>query len=430
MRLLRCARILLLTGFIAASLIAPALAAGNKTVWKVPVFYVTDREAEGDGFGAKRLPEVGTVSGMQAGIVEVSVPVVGDHQLAQWQQDGCPLSTSQRVELPKLTKFKGETAQDLSGEFDQAFAASLQKCKRKDVFIFIHGFNNSFDVAAQNAAHLSFYTGCPVILYSWPSAARVYRYSLDECNNEWSQEHFNEFIEHMDRLRKENGLTLNLVAHSMGNRLFVRATPVFSGRGMFSDIFMVNPDFDAQTFVHYLSRFIPKTGIVKGVRGQLLISRKDKALSAAEGLFGGYTRLGQGADFTLSALTRPDLFSKVWSQPGAKEPDPQESAERVASIERALRVVDVTACDHGAIGHKVPHEYIAWMHNRDIPPEGYRLEVDKSKGVNRMSKVLARLAGQKIAPPVGQYLIVTKDDEQKKNTAGESGAAEARVGGE
>src|SRR5262249_40417131 len=160
---------------------------------------------------------------------------------------------------------------------------------------------------------------------------------------------------------------------------FVRAIPVLRGKAIFSDIFLVYPDFDAQTFVHYLSRYVPKEGVASCVRGQLLVSRKDKALSAAEGLFGGYTRLGQGVDFTLSALTRPDLFSKLWSNvgDGASDLSSQITSARVATLERALRIVDVTALDHGAIGHKIPHEYIAWMHNKNSAPQGFELHEGK-----------------------------------------------------
>lgn len=194
------------------------------------------------------------------------------------------------------------------------------------------------------------------------------------------------------------------------------------GKGLFSDIYLVNPDFDAQTFVHYLSRYIPKTGFVAGVRAQLLVSRKDKALSIAEGLFGGYTRLGQGADFTLSALTRPDLFSKVWSDHTTEDKNVDQSkvsAMRAESIERAIRVVDVTELDHGLIGHKVPHEYIASMHFKDSAPEGFELKQDRSMGCNKVSKFFAKICGQKIAPPVGSYLIITKSGELPKGSAGD-----------
>jgi len=433
-------------------------------IWKVPVFYVTDRnptvnvsqgaeilgyQAKKPVYGPKRLLEQDTISGLHSGVVEITVPIKAGAKLTEWQKTGLPLTTCAALELPKVQQFAGDSALDLNKKFDKQLSEALAMCSRKEVFVFVHGFNNSFNVAALNAAKLSYYSGCPVILYSWPSAEKVYRYSLDECNNEWSQEHFNQFIEHMIGFKKSQNLKCNLVCHSMGNRLFIRGMQLYAGSALFTDIYMVNPDFDAQTFVHYLVRCLPKNGLAQGVRGQFLISRKDKALSISEGIFGGYTRLGQGADFTLGALMSPDLFAKVWGQsgniinqytsavsdPGAagvtgsSATDPKTSvdivsdkdsaakqaeAKRIASIASALRVVDVTCFDYSMIGHKVPHEYIAWNHYANTPPSGYKIVEDTSEAMNRVAKMFARACGQKITKPVGKYLIVMPIDDCKQ----------------
>jgi len=394
---------------LAAFLFCAASAEGKTVVWKVPVFYVTDRAPKGDGFGSKRLAENNTVSALRSGIVDVCIPVKGNQSLTEWQKDAEPFATCAKVERLKFTPFKCETAEDLSGQFDSTLAEAIRKSPRKEAFIFVHGFNCTFEDAAQNAARLRFYTGCPVIMYTWPSAEKVYRYSEDECNNEWSQEHFTEFIENIAAVKQSAQFKLNLVAHSMGNRLFVRAMTSPQIKGLFSDVFMVYPDFDAQTFIHYLSRYIPKNGFATGVRGEILVSHKDQALSTAEAVFGGYTRLGQGADFTLSALTRPDLFSNIWGKTKSEAGGQDEtSEERKASIKRTVSIVDVTVLDHGLLGHKVPYEYIAWMHQRNRAPEGFELHEDQSRGCNRMSSMWARLCGQKVASPLGSYLIVTK----------------------
>ncbi len=392
-----------------------ALAAHKKTILKVPVFYVTDRNPVGDGFGPKRLLENDTVSAMQSGIVDVSIARDDESSLAEWQKTGLTFDKVETSDEPKLRKFDCHTAEDLKGEFDSKIRATLASCQRKEVFVSIHGFNMTFAEAAKRAAELSYYTGTPVLLYSWPSAGKLSRYSLDECNNEWSQEHFNEFLEHLNELKRSDNLQFNLVAHSMGNRLFVRGIGMLKGQGIFKDIFLVNPDFDAQTFIHYLSRYLPKDGVVDGVRGQLLVSRKDKALCAAESLFGGYTRLGQAADFALSAVTRPDLFRNVWLNPSAADSANAgvDAFARAASIERAIKVVDVTALDHGFIGHHVPNEYIAWMHYSNEAPPGFKLNEETSKDAcNRISSFLSRLGGHKINRPIGKYLLVSKSQKQ------------------
>ena len=68
----------------------------------------------------------------------------------------------------------------------------------------------------------------------------------------------------------------------------------------------------------------------------------------------------------------------------------------------------MTTLDHGAIGHKIPHEYIASMHYRNRAPDGFDLHDGKSEGCNKVSEMFARLCGQKIAPPIGSYSIVTR----------------------
>jgi len=396
----------------------PATIAGeHQQILKVPVIYVTDRQPLKNSFGPRRLLEKDTVSGLRSGVVEVCVPQTNSEQLADWQKTE-NITPADAMQAPEIKQFNCHSTADLSGEFDTAVKDQLTRSPKKELFVFIHGFNNSFDVAAENAAQLAVCTGCPVVLYSWPSASKLYRYSLDECNNEWSQEHFNQFLEHLLQLKDKQGCKLNLVAHSMGNRLFVRAVPVLAGKGIFNDIFMVNPDFDAETFIHYLARYIPPGGLKPGVRAQLLISRKDKALAAAEGLFGGYTRLGQGLDSSLSAITSPQIFSNLWSHAGGSHPeadakDTSANPALVASIQKDCRIYDVTELDHGIIGHKVPHEFIGWMHFRDQAPPGYEIIVSKSQGGNRMSRLFARKLKQYIESPSGDISIVTKSNSGK-----------------
>ncbi|MBX9722052.1 MAG: alpha/beta hydrolase, partial [Candidatus Obscuribacterales bacterium] len=402
-------------------LFAPhSIAAGKKTIWNVPVLFVTDRSPQKTTFGPRRVLEKNTVARVNSGIVELSVERYKNAPLADWQKS--PANTVIPKEKPtKITEFKGLTTYDLHDEFDAALKEALKRSPQKEVFIFVHGFNNSFDVAATNAAHLALSTGCPVILYSWPSAAKVFRYSLDECNNEWSQEHFNQFLEQMLVTKEATGAKFTIVAHSMGNRLFVRAIPILAGKGLFNDMYMVNPDFDAETFIHYLSRYIPTAGLRTGVKAQLLVSRKDNALSLAECLFGGYTRLGQGIDSTLSALTSPQLFGSVWkkavplqAEPQAELPAPDPAL--ISSIHHAFRMIDVTALDYGVIGHKVPHDFISWMHFKNQTPPGFELKTEKEMRANRLSNLFARKSKQYLESPTGEISTVVRvDDNEEKH---------------
>lgn len=413
-------RHLLLFLILLLSLSAAADAEARDNVWKVPIFFVTDRNLKGDGFGTKRISEVDTVSAMSAGIVEVCLPIPADYKMAPWQEQAVNISRCDSVKPQKIVKFDCHESGQLKNGFDQAFLKSVEKSPSKEAFVFVHGFNNSFEVAAERAALLSFYSGCPVILYSWPSADKFLRYSEDECNNEWSQEHFLQFAEHLLELKYAHELKFSAVAHSMGCRIYVRSAPSMGKKRLFRDVYLVNPDIDAQTFIHYLARYMPKSGFSDRFRGQVLISRRDKALSAAEGLFGGYTRLGQGVDGTLAALMRPDLCVKIWLDPnggGDLEEQKQVSSQRIAAIEKTLRFIDVTQLDHGFLGHSIPFEFIAWNHNTGKPQDGYELKVDKTFGINRWTRFFARVEGQKISRPIGKYYAVVKCAEGEKTQA-------------
>lgn len=391
--------------------VGPSLAEKTKSscAATVPVFYVTDRKTNKRGtYGPLRVGEVNTASRIAAGITIVSLPQDAKRELR---------SVKESSETPTDCKsssvsFQCQTAADLSNEFDIALKAELQRLQTNEVFVFVHGFNTSFNAAATSAAHLALASGGPVILYSWPSASKLYRYALDECNNEWSQEHFNQFLEHLLQLKKSNSeLQFNIVAHSMGNRLLVRGGPIFSGKQLFRDIYMVNPDIDAETFVHYLYRYMPRNGIAEGARMQLLVSRKDKALAAAEALFGGYTRLGQGVDVTLSALTSPHMFGALWSHCPliSHANSEQENGPRVeSSIAHAFRIYDVTALDRGFIGHHIPFDFIASMHRDNKAPQGYSIAEGNSRGCNRLSKFFAHKMKENIKGPSGKVYTVMK----------------------
>ncbi|MFX8708268.1 alpha/beta hydrolase, partial [Acinetobacter baumannii] len=63
----------------------------------------------------------------------------------------------------------------------------------------------------------------PVVFYSWPSVPKTLKYVVDGGNNEWSQEHFNMFLNDLLQFRNEHKIHLIIVSHSMGNRLVMRA---------------------------------------------------------------------------------------------------------------------------------------------------------------------------------------------------------------
>ena len=72
----------------------------------------------------------------------------------------------------------------------------IQKSPRREAFVFVHGYNVSFEDAARRTGQIARdlkFQGAP-ILYSWPSRASLFSYSADEATVEVSAVRFAEFL--------------------------------------------------------------------------------------------------------------------------------------------------------------------------------------------------------------------------------------------
>lgn len=90
-------------------------------------------------------------------------------------------------------------------------------------FLFIHGFNTSFEGGLRRTAQLATDLDVEglVFHYAWPSAANPLRYDFDADNLRASRTPFKAFIK---TLLTDAGVTaLNVVAHSKGNELVLEA---------------------------------------------------------------------------------------------------------------------------------------------------------------------------------------------------------------
>lgn len=166
--------------------------------------------------------------------------------------------------------------------------------KGKNVLVFIHGYNVSFEDAARRTAQMSFdlkFAGAPVF-YSWPSQANWYGYPTDRENIELSVNQIKEFL--VDLAHKSGADTINLVAHSMGNVGLTQALKEIelkSPEPMFNQVVLAAPDIDADIFKE---RIVPSlTGKAKHMT--LYTSQTDLALIASR-YFNHGARIGDSTD--------------------------------------------------------------------------------------------------------------------------------------
>jgi esterase/lipase superfamily enzyme len=246
-----------------------------------------------------------------------------------------------RVSVPKASQFprldpsslvqlgvhvdlsKNQVLLDVQPSPEESFYRDLKSrvaaSSRKEAFVYIHGFNNSFADAATVTAELAVdlkFDGAP-ILYSWPSQATLVDYTVDECNVAWTQPHFKAFL--LAVAQQSGATSIHLIAHSMGNRALTSVLEEMSDEmrdstHLFRQVVLAAPDIDADTFRQEIAPAIVKTAD----RVTLYASSLDEALALSKRVH-GYPRAG-------------------------------ESGEQLVVVP-GVDTIDVSAVDTGLIGH-------------------------------------------------------------------------------
>jgi esterase/lipase superfamily enzyme len=177
-----------------------------------------------------------------------------------------------------------------------AYFAEMQqqiaKTKSKKAFIFIHGFNVSFDEAARRTAQMAYdlnFDGVP-IFYSWPSNAQLFKYSSDREMAEQSKIKLEEFLRTF--FATSNADQVYLISHSMGGEVLTGAlVPIIKDDPMIKtklkEIILAAPDINSDVFKKNIAPVI--TSLKKPIT--LYVSSGDSALKISKE-FNGSDRLG------------------------------------------------------------------------------------------------------------------------------------------
>jgi len=333
----------------------------------VPVYYLTDRNLDGDTYGNSRRYKNACLHQMYYGTafvtVENSKRLVGDEHFSAlgWkaaEDKGKGPSPKDRIdpELPLPAKHA----------FFDRLGQAMDKRHTENLCVFVHGAAESFEDAVEDAAEMAYNLQLPLVLYSWPSEPKMLDYVVDNGNSEWSQGHFNIFCRDLNVFKQTHPVRLILLAHSMGNRFIFRAVPSLYHKELIGDCELMSPDIDFDTCRHYLMGF---GQVDSRVKVRLYVSDRDKMLKLSQKLFGGYSRLGEDVD----ASTLP----KLSEQPAADKDDPYAIPEQGLTRDYVDRI-DFTAIDKGLTGHSIPFELVADMVNHDKAGHGLELIGDTS----------------------------------------------------
>jgi len=181
-----------------------------------------------------------------------------------------------------------------SNRFVQRIAADLATTRSRNILVFVHGFNTSFEDAAiraaQIAADLNF--DGSVVLFSWPSAASVTSYVRDQQAARNAGFHLLRLLR--GTLVAAQPDRVELLAHSMGSEVVSKAlslTQAGDSLPRFDQVILAAPDLDRRVFGREI---LPKLE-TRATRVTLYASNDDDALRASRSV-NGVWRLGLGGD--------------------------------------------------------------------------------------------------------------------------------------
>lgn len=261
----------------------------------VPVFFGTDRVVEADParlrYGSDRAHK------LQLGRAMITVPTV--HKVPQIERPWV-------VEIPyfkvkvyeeKEDPAKHFTVQEIGALSEQQLLALVKQRLAKSAsfkdhaFVFVHGFNTSFDNALYRTAQIAYdlkFDGAPFV-YSWPSGGKVASYTYDRGSAEAAEPQLAEFLDLV--VKKSGAKSISLIAHSMGNeillRVLERARPVAPPGVVISQVILAAPDVDRDKFANIAKQI---TNFAKGVT--LYAASNDRALGYSARFWGGVPRAG------------------------------------------------------------------------------------------------------------------------------------------
>ena len=219
---------------------------------RVTVFFCTNRNL----LIRKPLLAFGkSPAALSYGTCRVSIP--RDHKMGEVE---LPLSIlGFNLEKPNPAKHIVVTTSQIAtkAELTALVNEKITESARKEAFIFVHGFNNTFEQATLRTAQFAYdlgFQGAP-IMFSWPSqgSPQLDQYKLDEQMNELTVAPFKGFLRHF--LQTSSARNVYLIAHSMGNRilvatlkdLMVQEPELFRNRTI-REIVLTAPDISAKVF--------------------------------------------------------------------------------------------------------------------------------------------------------------------------------------
>jgi esterase/lipase superfamily enzyme len=260
------------------------------SVTTLRVHYATDRgRLPGD------IVRYGRARGrLEYGVLDVSIPPghrPGNLESPSWKRLEFHFDPRKHVMLHQVRPLS-------QAAMFGSLAEAVKGADSHELFVFVHGFNVSFDDAARRTAQIAFDLNLRIVpvMYSWPSQAQTWAYTVDEASIEKTLPNLRSFLEQV--AAKSGATKIHLLAHSMGSRGLMRALEQISQSPRpvkFHNVILAAPDIDRDVFVEQIAPQLRRSV----ERVTLYASANDEALKASRKVHGA-GRLGEaGARLTL-----------------------------------------------------------------------------------------------------------------------------------
>jgi esterase/lipase superfamily enzyme len=261
---------------------------------QVHVYYATDRiSASSSGAAALYLNQRPTDAEIKYGVCTVNLP--GTHLPRSYERTNIfdlvvPINPLRHRHLSATTELK-------PAAFYETLEIDLVSVRSRDLMLFVHGFNNSFEDGALRAAQLAYdlrFQGVTAF-FSWPSANELKGYPADEDSVQIATPHLKEFIRDLaDHTTVDRFF---FVGHSLGCRALTQALKELAEEDSIvppkvAEVILAAPDIDADLFRSLLAPALIEKKSAITIYG----SSSDEALAMERKVRSGHPRVGDGGD--------------------------------------------------------------------------------------------------------------------------------------
>jgi esterase/lipase superfamily enzyme len=186
---------------------------------------------------------------------------------------------------------------------EQAGDLLAQASSGRDVLIYVHGFRQTFETAALDAARLSDgirFRG-ETLAFSWPSRTGLFDYAHDRESAMWSRDAFERVLDSL--VASPTIGRVHIVAHSMGTMLALESLRQLYARhgetaaDRIGAVVFASPDIDIDVFGSSIARIGPLARKIT-----VITATNDRALALAGRIAGGVTRVGSAEKASLERL--------------------------------------------------------------------------------------------------------------------------------